>query len=150
MQSHIKLNVCSIHNGRSAPGAYPGEGRYFEIGTPLLMSYSRGHTLQLTCRMRRATRRAGLVTRVSEKCCSVEHVILHNYVCHARVSEMRNTTISELPNMKFFTLGKFRRLTYFCLHSILSNLGGEGTLDPQTLGPQNLGPHCFSFRIWAT
>ena len=49
MQSHIKLNVCSIYNGRSALGAYPGEGRYFEIGTPLLMSYSRGHTLQLTC-----------------------------------------------------------------------------------------------------
>ena len=95
------------------------------------MSYSRGHALQLTCWMRRGTRPAGLVTRVSEKCCSVEHVILHNYACHARLSEMRNATISELPNMNFFKLGKFRRLTYFCLHSISSNLGGEGTLGPQ-------------------
>ena len=66
MQYHIKLNVCSIHNGRSSPGGYPGKGRYFEIGTPLLTSYSRGHTLQLICWMRLGRRRAGLFTRVSE------------------------------------------------------------------------------------
>ena len=66
MQYHIKLTVRSIYNGRSSRGGYPGKGRYFEIGTPLLISYSRGHTLQLVCRMRRGTRRAGLFTRISE------------------------------------------------------------------------------------
>ena len=64
MQSHIKLNVCSIDNGRSAPGAYPGEGRYSEIGTPHVI-FKRTHAAaDVSDAARHGTRRAGLVTLV--------------------------------------------------------------------------------------
>ena len=121
MQSHIKLNVCSIYNGRSAPAAHPGEGRYFEIGTPCHIQEDTRCSWPVGCGAARALPAWLLGSQRSVAPLNMLYCITMHVMHGSR--KWRMPPYQSYQIWSFFTLGKFRRLIYFCLHSILSSRG---------------------------